>query len=160
MFSYIACPPAMHAPLPCTPPAMHTLCHTCPPIMHTPCYVHPLSCTPPAMHAPSPAMHAPLPHMPPLDKILDTRLWKYYLAETSLWAVKIDIMETDTGAHTVTATENRKSFCCHRSLNEPLNYACAFIFTRTENILISIQKVIIKYWLTETFKLNLWILVA
>ena len=55
------------------------------------------------------------------------------------------IMETDTGAHTVTATENTKSCCCHHSLNEPLNYPCAFIFTRTENILISIQKFIIKY---------------
>ena len=53
-------PPVMHAPSPC---------HACPP-PHTP----------PPMHAPS---HA----CPPVDRILDTRFWKYNLAPTSLRAV-------------------------------------------------------------------------
>ena len=46
-----ACPPTMHAPLPCPPPhthpATHTPCHVCPPAMH-----FPLPCMPPATHAP------------------------------------------------------------------------------------------------------------
>ena len=71
----------MHAPPPChahPPPWMYP-CHT-----HTPCHI-----CPPAMHAPTatyapPDMHAP-PH--PVDRILDTRLLKYYLAATSLRAV-------------------------------------------------------------------------
>ena len=61
-----ACPPVMHAPLPCTP------CHACPPpathtspAMHAPSAMH----VPPATHAPC-AMHAPchacpLPRTPP-----------------------------------------------------------------------------------------------
>ena len=60
-------PPAMHAYPPCTPP-----CHACPPATHaSPCHAYP-----PAMHAPT------------VDRILDTRFWKYYLAPTSLRAVK------------------------------------------------------------------------
>ena len=60
-----ACPPipTMHTPLPRTHP-----CHTCPPATHT-----------------------PLPCTPPPDRILDTRLWKYYLAATSLRAVTIKL---------------------------------------------------------------------
>ena len=67
--------PAMHIPLPCTPPATHA----------PPCHAHP-----PAMHIPLPCM-LPLPSMipPSVDRILDTRPWKYYLAATSLWAVII-----------------------------------------------------------------------
>ena len=61
------CPPAMHAPLPCTPTTTHDPCHTHPP----PCIPH-YAC-------------------PPVDRILDTRFWKYYLAPTSLQAV---IMQT------------------------------------------------------------------
>ena len=89
-----ACPPAMHAPLLCMPP----LCHA-----HTPATHAPLPCMPPAKHAP-PATHRPpathpnhmppchaCPHAmhapPPVDRILDTQLWKYYLAATSLRAV-------------------------------------------------------------------------
>ena len=65
-----ACPPTIPAPLPCMPPAMHTPHHICPP-----------------HHAHTPATHAP-PH-PPMDRILDTRFWKYYLAPTSLRVVNI-----------------------------------------------------------------------
>ena len=46
------------------------------------------------MHAPSnKIMHDPpvQPCMPPMDKIVDTRFWKYYLALTSLRAVNIDL---------------------------------------------------------------------
>ena len=106
----------MHAP-PChAPPATHTPCHACPPHMpllpcmppttHTPPTTHmpPLPCTPcPATHAPPPhnppahdphhhvPPHAPCHacHPPPVDRILDTRFWKYYLVPTSLRAVKI-----------------------------------------------------------------------
>ena len=81
--------PAMHDPLPCMPP-----CHAwppppcMPPAMHAPLATHvphhicPLSllCTPPAMHSPC---HT----YPPVDRILDIRLWKYYLAATLLRAV-------------------------------------------------------------------------
>ena len=92
-----ACPPAMHpthAPLPHMPP-----CHTCPPATHAPLphmppphHAYPLpctppSCTPPTMHAPlqcKPPCHA----WPPLDRILDSRFWKYYLAPTSLRPLK------------------------------------------------------------------------
>ena len=109
-------PPCHACPLPCTPPAMHAPathallpcmppCHAClplphmpplpcmPPAMHTPCHAHPpLPCIPPAMHAPChacPCHVHPLPCMPPpVDEILDTRFWKYYLAPTSLRAVK------------------------------------------------------------------------
>ena len=66
-------PPAMHVPLPlpCTPPATHAALPCMPPAMHAPC------------HACPPAMYAP-----PVDRILDTHFWKYYLAPTSLRAVK------------------------------------------------------------------------
>ena len=79
------------------------VCHTCPPAMHTPCHKCPHhtchSCHAcPSCHAFPPAMHAPLPCMSPLhhtrhplDRILDTPFWKYYLAPTSLWAVKIAV---------------------------------------------------------------------
>ena len=69
---------AMHAP----PRHAHPLCHACPP-----------PCMPPAMqptpHA-CPSHTCPLCHTchPPVDRILDTRFWKYYLAPTSLRAVK------------------------------------------------------------------------
>ena len=89
-----ACSPATHAPLPCMPP-----CDTCPPAMHSPAMHAPLPCTPPTMHAPAKHAphhtHTPLPctppchACPPVDRILDTRFWKYYLAPTSLRAVKI-----------------------------------------------------------------------
>ena len=58
----------------------------------------PLPCTPSTMHVPLPHTYS-LPHMPPchacphchicspVDRILDTRLLKYYLAATSLRAV-------------------------------------------------------------------------
>ena len=76
------------------PYAMHT------PSTHAPCHAHPPSCMPPITHAPChthcPAMHAPChAHPPPCHaspppvRILDTRFWKYYLAPTSLRAVKI-----------------------------------------------------------------------
>ena len=52
------------------------------------CHAHP-----PAMHA-LPAMHVPPPHapchaypLPPVNRMTDRRLWKYYLAATSLRAV-------------------------------------------------------------------------
>ena len=57
-------PPATHTPLPCM----------------APCHAHP-----PATHAPLASNHA---RPPPVDRILDTRFWKYYLAPTSLRAVK------------------------------------------------------------------------
>ena len=75
--------PTMHVPLPHMPP-----CHTCPPATHAP-----LPHMPPTTHAPT--MHAPLPrmtpatHAPPVDRILDARFWKYYLAPTSLRVVNI-----------------------------------------------------------------------
>ena len=81
-----ACPPTCHAPHHACPPAMHTTpaTHapphaTCPPAMHTPC------------HACPPATYAP-PH--PVDRILDTPFWKYYLAPTSLRAVKMSTLPT------------------------------------------------------------------
>ena len=76
--------PCMH-PLPCMPPH-----HARPP-----CHTHPLPYMPPAMHAPHHVCppwkcHAcppPCPHPHTVDRILDTRFWKYYLAPTSLRAV-------------------------------------------------------------------------
>ena len=106
-----ATPVAMHASL-----ATHAPCHTCPchapPTIHAPtthaplscmppplpcmppCYACPLPCMSPCHACPLPympsAMHASLPYMPPpMDRILDTRFWRYYLALTSLRAVKI-----------------------------------------------------------------------
>ena len=65
-----ACPPNHACPWqPCTPPAT----------MHAPWQ----PCMPPSNHAcPSATTHAPLAtmHGPPMDRILDTRFWKYYLA--------------------------------------------------------------------------------
>ena len=60
-----ACPPAIHAPMPCMPPY-----HTCPPATHIPLpHMLPCHACPPAMHASChvypPATHAPLPHTPP-----------------------------------------------------------------------------------------------
>ena len=92
-----ACPTCHACPLPYTPPAMHA---PQPSMPHLPCM------PPPAMHAPHhtcpPAMHASLPHMPPcytcplpcmspppVDRILDICFWKYFLAPTSLRAVKM-----------------------------------------------------------------------
>ena len=75
-------------PLPCTPPTMHAPHHAWPPAMRAPPAMHtPYHTCPPTTHAPLPCMslcHAcPLP----VDRILDTRFWKYYLAPTSLRAV-------------------------------------------------------------------------
>ena len=149
-------PPAMHAHLPCAPsatrathhacpPAMHTPYHACPPAMHAPlpcmppCYARPLSQMPAIMHAP-----LPLPCMPP-----PPHLWTEFLTHA---CKKWVLWKTDTGAHTVDVSRKTKK-SCHRSLNERLNYPCAFHFSRVlKNILIWIQKFIIKYWLTETFK--------
>ena len=85
------CPPAMHAPHhhhhACPPYHASPLPHTLPPPCMPPHHAHPLPCTlPPATHTP-PAMHAPHHAHPPVDRILDTRFWKYYLAPTSLRAV-------------------------------------------------------------------------
>ena len=82
-----ACPPAMHVP----PPAMHA------PDMHASHHAHPLPHTHPR-HTWPPTMHPPhhtcsLPHttpyhaLPSLDRILDTRFWKYNHVSTSLRAV-------------------------------------------------------------------------
>ena len=68
--------PCHACPLPCMPSAMHAPCHAFPPATHAP----------PAMHVPC---HAPPMHASPVDRILDTHFWKYYLAPTSLRAVKI-----------------------------------------------------------------------
>ena len=108
-------PPATHAPLPICPPTMHAPCHACPTCM-PPCHACPLPCMPPlpntplwhvppchacplAMHAPchacpppcTPPCHAhPSCHAcPPVDRILDTRFWKYYPVPALLWAAKI-----------------------------------------------------------------------
>ena len=109
--------PATHTPLPHMPPsAMHAPpathaphhahplpCHACPPQCTPPCHAQPPFHTcPPAMPAPChvcpPAMHAPLPHMPPhpVDRILETHFWKYYLALISLQAV---MKEFGPGGH-------------------------------------------------------------
>ena len=89
-------PPAMHTPLPHMPPAMHAPCHICPPATHTsaPCHAcPPTTHAPPLCHARPPATHGPhhaqppATHAPPVDRILDTRFLKYYLAPTSLRAV-------------------------------------------------------------------------
>ena len=70
------------------PPPHTSLCHAHPPATHTP-----PPCTPPC-HAclPPHTMHA----THPVDRILDTRFWKYYLAPTSLRAVII-LMLPNTG---------------------------------------------------------------
>ena len=69
--------------LPCIPPVMHTPHHAHP--CHIPHHTHPLPCMPPC-HA-HPATHAHChahPHHahPPVDRILDTCLWKHYLSAT------------------------------------------------------------------------------
>ena len=64
----------MHAPMPHMPPTTHA----------------PLPCTPPVTHAPRHTPHharPPCHACPPVDRILDTLFWKYYLAPTSLLAV-------------------------------------------------------------------------
>ena len=80
-------PATMHAPRqPCTPPGNHA----CPPQPCMPPCNH--TCPPTTMHAPGnhacpqqprmpPSNHA-LPKLarPPVDRILDTCFWKYYLA--------------------------------------------------------------------------------
>ena len=80
--------PTMHAS-----PAMHTPYHACPlphnpPAMHAPCHTSPLPCMPPATHAPChtwpPALHSPHQASPPVDRILDRRLWKHYLSGTTV----------------------------------------------------------------------------
>ena len=94
-----ACPPPPcntlphMPPLPCMPPAMHASPPCMPPTMHAPL----ATCTPPAMYTPTmhgpPATHAPLPCMPDMDRILNTCFWKYYLAPTSLQAVKMEFQK-------------------------------------------------------------------
>ena len=96
----VAVSPTMHVPPPC-PPTTHTCCHTYPPLCMPLCHAHPPP-PPHTMHAPHhtclhlpcmpTAMHTPLPHMPPptmhatppVDKILDTCLWKHYLSATTV----------------------------------------------------------------------------
>ena len=95
-----------HAPRqqPCMPPQSN---HACPPgaTMHTPWSNHAQPPEQPCMlpqattHAPPRSSHTHPPgsnhtcppgattHAPPVDRIVDTRFWKYYLAPTSLWAV-------------------------------------------------------------------------
>ena len=54
-----------------------------------------------------PSMHwgrHPLP--PPVDRILDTRLWKYYLGPTSLWPV--NIYDTSVGNLNTAQTQKQK----------------------------------------------------
>ena len=98
-------PPAtMHAPPGAT---MHTAGsnHTCPPraTTHTSPSKSNHACPPPRAtmqappgantHTPGATTHAPLSNHahPPVDRIVDTRFWKYYLAPTSLRAViKVD----------------------------------------------------------------------
>ena len=74
-------------------------CHAYPPATHAPT-MHPPPCmpppcSPPATHAPPPPCMATLPCMlplamhpphacPPVDRILDTRLWKHYLPATTV----------------------------------------------------------------------------
>ena len=104
-----------HPPPPCMPP----LCHACPPAMHAPCHTPPHHTHTPAMHAPAmhapchachPAMHAPFTtHAPPVDRILDTRFWKYYLAPTSLRAV----MKTHEAAKKENANWNPDGIFIH-----------------------------------------------
>ena len=77
--------PIMHAPLPHMPPATHIPCHACPPAMHAPLPHMPPNHT----HTPPPpASHTPCHAHPCVDRILDIRFWKYYLAPTSLRALK------------------------------------------------------------------------
>ena len=93
----------MHAP---PSPHMHPLSPHMPPLHHAPPSNHacpPSPCMPPSPRMPPFTMHAPLHHAcppsppmppsnhacpPPVDRILDTRFWKYYLAPTLLRAVK------------------------------------------------------------------------
>ena len=77
-----ACPHHTHTFLPCTP---HHTCSTqnAPPAMHAPPHTPPL-CMP---HHTCPLPCIPPPCIPPVDRILDTHLWKYYLTTISLWAV-------------------------------------------------------------------------
>ena len=58
-----------------------SICHARPPAMHAP---H--RAWPPFHACPLPCMPPP-PGTPPVDRILDTRFWKYYLVLTSLRAV-------------------------------------------------------------------------
>ena len=75
-------PHATHAPLPHMPHCHACSCHTHLPAMHAP-----------TTHVPPPWTPWPctssLPHMPPMDRILDTHLWTYYLAATLLRAVYV-----------------------------------------------------------------------
>ena len=101
-------------------------CHTCPPITHIPATHAPLPCMPPATHAPPchacppPAMHTPLPHTPPSplpDRILDTCLWKYYLAATSLRAVKMSCMKKKNHVTFISSLHNTLFAWAQRSLS-------------------------------------------
>ena len=73
-------PPAMHSPMLCMPPCQACPCHARPP-----CHAPPLPYMPPCHTHPPPPWRTP--PTPPVDRILDTRFWKYYLAPTSLHAV-------------------------------------------------------------------------
>ena len=82
-------PPAMHAPLqPCMPTPPTTMHASQQPHMPPSNHAHPPATmsTPQQPSMPPATMHAPLP---PVDRIVDTRFWKYYLAPTSLRAVMI-----------------------------------------------------------------------
>ena len=86
-------PPCHSCPLPCTPLLCIPPLPCMPLAMHVPHHTHPLPCMPPYRTHPvphtHPTMHAschthPLPHMLPMDRILDTRLWKHYLSATTV----------------------------------------------------------------------------
>ena len=88
-------PPRHTCPLPCMPPChayppchTHPLGHTCPLPCMPPCLAYPLC------HACSPRHTCPLPCMTPchacslppapMDRVLDTYLWKHYLSATTV----------------------------------------------------------------------------
>ena len=100
--------PATHAPLPRMSP--HHTCPLPPPCMST------QPCTSPL------AMHAPCHTCPPPDRILDTRLWKYYLAATSL---RVVIMYTPSSGLGVKNCKSTHRLCdVERSLGEVDRHEC------------------------------------
>ena len=100
----------MHAPReqPCMPPRSK---HAHPPgaSMHTPprATMHApweQPCTPPGSNHSHPLEQPHTPpgatmHTPPVDRIVDTRFWKYYLAPTSLRAVKTTLQVYENIRH-------------------------------------------------------------
>ena len=81
-------PPAMHAPLPRIPLLPCTCPLPCMPLMHAPCN----ACPP-----------------PPVDRILDTCFWKYYLAPTSLRAVIKPILCDVLFSFIITMTQRERA---------------------------------------------------